>query len=56
MYMDAYADAIRSEQIEQAIALAVVARFNRSHLPLEDCVELAVERVFCSASTPARAS
>lgn len=47
MYMDGYTDAIRFEQIEQAIALAVVARVNRPHLPLEDCVQLAVKRVFC---------
>jgi hypothetical protein len=47
MYMDAYADAVRPEQIEQAISLAVVNRFKRPHIPLEDCVELAVEQVFC---------
>jgi hypothetical protein len=47
MYMDAYAEAIRPEQIEQAISLAVVTRFKRPHMPLEDCVELAVEQVFC---------
>jgi len=47
MYMDCYADAIRPEQIEQAICVAVVTRLKRPHMPLKDCVELAVDQVFC---------
>lgn len=47
MYTDAYVEAIRPEQIEQAISAAVVMRYNQPHVPLEDCVELAVEKVVC---------
>jgi regulator of nucleoside diphosphate kinase len=47
MYTDAYALAIRPEQIEKAISVAVAAKFNRPQTSLEDCVEAAVEQVFC---------
>lgn len=47
MYTDGYADAIRPQQIEQAISLAVVIRFNQPHMPIEDCAARAVEQVFC---------
>lgn len=47
MYVDAYVEAIRPEQVEQAISVAVVTKFNRPHTSLEDCVEAAVEQVFC---------
>lgn len=45
--MDAYAEAIRPEQIELAVSVAVVTKFNRPHMPIEDCVQAAVEQVFC---------
>ncbi len=50
MYTDAYgsyAEAIRPEQVERAISVAVVAKVNQPRMPLEECVELAVDQVFC---------
>jgi hypothetical protein len=47
MYTDAYADAIRPEQLEQAIAAAVVLKYNQPHVALEECVMSAVQQVFC---------
>lgn len=39
MYTDGYADAIRPEQTEKAILIAVVSRLNRPHMHLQDCAE-----------------
>jgi regulator of nucleoside diphosphate kinase len=47
MNTEAYALAIRLEQLEKAISVAVVAKFNRLRMSLEDSVEAAIEQVFC---------
>ncbi len=59
MYTDAYADAIRPEQLEQAVATAVALKYNQPYGSLEDCVTSAVQQVFCPCVTrdlPGRAT